>query len=210
MIKILIVDDHAIVREGLKQILSEISDMEVSGEASDGSEAMEEVRKNKYDVIILDIALPDMNGLDVLKEIKSKKPDLSVLILSMHPEERLAVRVLKAGASGYLTKTSAPDELIAAIRKVSLGGEYVTSSLAEKLAFRLRTGSEESLHETLSDREYDVMIKLASGKTVKEISKEMHLSPKTISTHRTHILDKMGMKSNADLTEYAVSNDLLS
>jgi DNA-binding NarL/FixJ family response regulator len=209
MIKILIVDDHAIVREGLKQILSEISDMVVAGEASDGCEAMEQVSKKKYDVVILDIALPDRNGLDVLKDIKNQTPDLSVLILSMHPEERLAVRVLKAGASGYLTKTSAPDELIAAIRKVSTGGEYVTSTLAEKLAFQLRTGSEESLHETLSDREYDVMLKLASGKTVKEIAKEMHLSPKTISTHRTHILEKMGMKNNADLTEYAVSNNLI-
>ena len=160
-------------------------------------------------MVVLDISFPDSNGLNILKEIKSQKPELPVLMLSMHPEEEVAVRALRTGASGYLTKESAPDELIAAIRKVSSGGEYVTSSLAEKLAFILRTGSDKLLHETLSDREYEVMLKLASGRTVKEIAQEIFLSPNTIRTYRTRILQKMTVETNADLMRYAIKHHLV-
>ena len=209
MIKILIVDDHAIVREGLKQILSETSDMVASDEACNGHEALEKIRKKNYDVVILDLSLPDISGLEILKEIKSIKPKTLVLILTIHPEEQYAIRTLKAGASGYLTKESAHDELINAIRKISSGGKYVTESLAEKLAFDLEVDSEKPLHETLSDREYEVMCKLASGETVNKIAKEMHLSPKTISTYRTRVLEKIGMKTNAELTRYAMQHGLI-
>jgi DNA-binding NarL/FixJ family response regulator len=209
MIKILIVDDHSVVREGLKGIISETPDMEVSDEASTGHEAIEKVRKRNYDVVVLDLSMPDKNGLEILKEIKCLKPKISVLMLTIHPEEQYAVRTLKAGASGYLTKESAPDELINAIRKISSGGKYVSESLAEKLALDLEKDSEKPLHETLTDREYEVMCKLASGKTVNKIAKEMHLSPKTISTYRTRILEKMCMETNADLTRYAIQHKLI-
>ena len=209
MIKILIADDHPIVREGLKQILHEAPDMVVADEASNGQEVLEKVWKNNYDVVLLDISMPGISGLDILKQLKSHKPELSVLVLTMYPEEQYAVRVLRAGASGYLTKESAPDELINAIRKVSLGRKYVSSSLAEKLAFELEIDSEKPLHETLSDREYEVMCMIASGKTVKEIAEELFLSIKTISTYRSRILEKMKMKSNAELIHYAIKNRLV-
>jgi DNA-binding NarL/FixJ family response regulator len=153
--------------------------------------------------------MPGRSGLDILKEIKIQKPKLSVLVLSIHPEEQIAVRALKSGASGYLTKSGAPDELIEAIRKVSSGGEYITSSLAERLAFHLRTDSDKPLHETLSDREYEVMCKIASGKTVKEIAKEMSLSPITIGTYRSRIMEKMMMKNNVELATYAIKHGLI-
>lgn len=209
MIKIIIADDHAIVREGLKQIVMETSDMVVADEASNGQEVLDKVWKNDYDVIVLDIAMPGRNGLDVLKQLKINRPTLPVLILSIHPEKQYAVRVLKAGASGYLTKESAPDELIAAIRKVSLGGKYVSSSLAEKLAFDLEIDVEKPLHETLSDREYQVMCMIASGKMVQEIAEELSLSVKTISTYRSRILEKMRMENNAELIRYAIQNRLV-
>ena len=209
MIKILIADDHPIVRQGLKQILHEAPNMVVADEASNGQEVLEKVWKNNYDVVLLDISMPGISGLDILKQLKSHKPELSVLVLTVHPEEQYAVRVLRAGASGYLTKESAPDELIKAIRKVSLGRKYVSSSLAEKLAFDLEIDSEKPLHETLSDREYEVMCMIASGKTVKEIAEELFLSIKTISTYRSRILEKMKMKSNAELIHYAIKNRLV-
>ena len=209
MIKILVVDDHAIVREGLKQILVETSDIVVAGEASDGNQALNQVRKGDYDLVLLDIAMPGMSGLEVLKQLKSERPDLPVLMLSMYPEEQYAVRTLKAGASGYLTKQSAPDELIAAIRKVCMGGKYVTSSLAENLAFYLEMDSDRPAHELLSDREYQVMLMIGSGKRVKEIADELSLSVKTISTNRSRALRKMGMKTNAELTYYAIKHDLV-
>ena len=209
MLKILVADDHTIVREGLKQILGEVPDMIVAGEASDGSEALHKVRKDHYDLVLLDIAMPGIGGLDVLKQLKSEKPDLPVLMLSMYPEEQYAVRTLKAGASGYLTKESASDELIAAIRKVSRGGKYVTSSLAEKLASCLDTYSDKPVHERLSDREYQVVRMIASGKTVTEIADELSLSVKTISTNRSRALIKMGMKTNAELTHYAIKHGLV-
>jgi len=210
MIKILIADDHTVVREGLKQIVAETSDMVVSDEASNGHEVLNKALSSDYDVIVLDITMPGIHGLDVLKQIKSQKPALPVLVLSMHPEEQYAVRVIKAGAAGYLTKESASDELITAIRKVSSGRKYITSSLAEKIASGLETDAEKLPHEFLSDREYQVMCMIAEGKTVKEIADELYLSVKTISTYRSRILEKTGMKTNAELTRYALQNSLIT
>jgi two-component system invasion response regulator UvrY len=209
MIKILIADDHTIVREGLKQIISDISGMEVTDEATNGNEALCKIREGGFDVVLLDISMPGKSGLETLKEIRIEDPTLPVLILTMHPEEQYAVRVLKAGASGYLTKESAPDELITAIRKVTNGGKYISSSLAETLVFNLEVDTDKPLHETLSDREYQVLCKISSGNTISEIAREMTLSVKTISTYRARILEKMGMKSNAELTYYAIKNELV-
>ena len=209
MLNILVADDHTIVREGLKQILSEVPDIIVAGEASEGNQVLNQVRNGDYDLVLLDIAMPGISGLDVLKQLKTEKPDLQILMLSMYPEEQYAVRTLKAGASGYLTKESAPEELIAAIRKVCAGGKYVTSSLAEKLALYLETDFEKSAHELLSDREYQVVLMIASGKTVSQIATELSLSVKTISTNRSRALTKMGMKTNAELTYYAIKHGLV-
>jgi DNA-binding NarL/FixJ family response regulator len=209
MIKILIADDHSIVREGLKQIVADTSDMIVTDEASDGHEVLALLSKNTYDVVVLDIAMPGPTGLEILKQIKRKSPKFPVLILSVHPEEQYAIRALKAGASGYLTKESAPDELITAIRKISTGGKYITSSLAEKLAFELEADSEKPPHKTLSDREFEVMCMIAKGKTTKDIAEELYLSPKTVSTYRSRILEKMKLKSNGGLTHYAINNRLI-
>jgi DNA-binding NarL/FixJ family response regulator len=209
MIRILIADDHTIVREGLKQIISDISGMEVTDEATNGNEALSKIREGDFDVVLLDISMPGKSGLETLKEIRLENQTLPVLILTMHPEEQYAIRVLKAGASGYVTKESAPDELITAIRKVTNGGKYISASLAEKLVFHLDIDTEKPLHETLSDREYQVLCKISSGNTISEIAKEMTLSVKTISTYRTRILEKMCMKSNAELTYYAIKNELV-
>lgn len=206
--RILIADDHAVVRAGLKQIIADAFDAELD-EATNGYEVLDKTWKDGYDVIVLDIAMPGKSGLDVLKELRAQKPRLPVLILSMYPEEQYAVRVLKAGASGYLTKESAPAELVTAIRKVSQGGKYVSGSLAERMAFGLEVGAEKAIHEQLSDREYQVFCMIASGKTLKDISEELALSVKTISTYRSRILEKMGMKSNAELTHYAIKNQLV-
>ena len=209
MIRILVADDHAIVREGLKQILADVSDMTVCDEAASGAETLAKIRKREYDVVLLDISMPGRSGLEILKDIKTEHPKQPVLILSMHAEEQYAVRALRAGASGYLTKASAPDELIGAIRKVSYGRKYVSASLAEKLAFALDIDTKNPPHETLSDREYQVMLMIASGKSVKEIAAELCLSVKTISTYRTRVMEKMNMKKNAELTLYAVRNRLM-
>jgi two-component system invasion response regulator UvrY len=209
MIKILIADDHAIIRKGMEQILAETDDIVAADEACNGQEALEKVRKNNYDMVLLDISMPGRDGLEVLKELKNMRPKLPVLMLSMYPEEQYAVRSLRSGASGYLTKDSAPDELIAAIRKVCSGGKYVSESLAEKLAYKLGDGADTPLHETLSDREYQIMCMIATGKTVTEIGEELSLSVKTVSTHRTRILNKMRMKGNAGLTRYAIENRLV-
>ena len=209
MIRILIADDHAIVREGLKQIVADTSDMIVTAEASDGHEVLALMSQDNYDVVVLDMAMPGLSGLDILKQIKRETPKLPVLILSVHPEEQYAVRALKAGASGYLTKERAPDELITAIRKVSMGGKYITSSLAEKLAFELEVDTEKPPHKTLSDREFQVMCMIAKGRTIKNIAEELFLSPKTVSTYRSRILEKMKMKSNEELTHYARNNHLV-
>lgn len=209
MIKIFIADDHPVVRKGLREIIEETSDMRVADEASNGQEVLAKVFKKDFDVVLLDISMPGRSGLDILKELKSQLPKLAVLVLSIHPEEQYAVQVLKAGAAGYLTKKSAPDELVTALRKVSAGGKYVSPSLAEKLASALETGIDKPPHETLSAREYEVMRKIASGKTVAEIARELFLSPKTISTYRSRILEKMGIKNNAELIRYAIKNRLV-
>jgi len=209
MIKILIADDHAIVRRGLKQILTETPDMIVAGEAHNGQELLEKSRSDQWDVVVLDISMPGRGGLDILKQLKSEQPKLPVLMLTIHPEDQYAVRVLRAGASGYLTKESAPDHLVEAIRKVARGGKYVSPHLAEKLAFNLESLSERPLHEALSDREFQVLRLIASGKTVKEIGEELSLSVKTISTYRTRILEKMKMKNNAEMTHYAIQQKLV-
>jgi two-component system invasion response regulator UvrY len=209
MLTILIADDHPVFRRGLKQIIAEASDMVVADEATDGWEVLSKVRAGDYDVVLLDISMPGKTGIDVLSELKNEKPGLRILMLSMHPEEQYAVRALRAGASGYLTKESAPDELVAAIRKVSTGGNYVSSSLAEKLASVVQENAEQLPHERLSDREYRVMCMIASGKTVSEIAKELSLSVKTISTYRSRILQKMKTKNNAELTRYAINNNLI-
>jgi DNA-binding NarL/FixJ family response regulator len=209
MINILIADDHAIVRKGLKQILAETQDMVVAGEASNGFEVMEKVKNNHYDVLLLDISMPGKSGLDILKELKTESPKLPVLVLSMYPEEQYAVRVLRAGASGYLTKESAPDELVVALRKVAQGKKYVSPSLAEKLAVDLEVDASKPVHEMLSDREYQVLCMIASGKTVGEIAEKLLLSAKTISTYRARILEKMNMKNNAEMTHYAIQSKLV-
>jgi len=209
MIKVLIADDHTLVRKGLKQILQDAKDIHHVDEARDGKETINKVSEQDYDLVILDISLPGRSGIDVLKQLKCSKPELPILILSMHPEEQYAVRALRAGAAGYLTKESAPDELIGAIKKVAGGGKYITASLAEKLAGEIGTNAEKLLHETLSDREYQVMCMIASGKTVKEIAEALNLSVKTISTHRTRILRKMSMDNNAQLTHYSIKNHLV-
>ena len=209
MIRILVADDHTVVREGIKQILVGQKGMVVEDEAANGQETLHKVMKKDYDLILLDISMPGKSGLEVLEEIKAMRPKLPVLILSMHPEEQYAVRMLRAGAAGYLTKASASDKLISAIQKVSGGGKYVTVSLAEKLAYELDAGAEKPRHERLSNREYQVMMMLASGQSVSEVAEELCLSAKTISTYRTRILEKMDMKKNAELTLYVVKNNLI-
>lgn len=210
MINILIADDHPIVREGLKQIIAETDDIVIKGEASDGAEVLDRVRRGRWDVIVLDLSMPGMNGLDLLKQLNVQYPSLPVLVLSMHPEDQYAVRVLRAGASGYLTKESAADQLVAAIRKVAQGGKYVSPALAEKLVFDLDTDSDKPPHEKLSDREFQVLCMIASGKTVTEIAIELALSVKTVSTYRSRILEKMDMQRNSDLTHYAIQQGLIS
>jgi two-component system, NarL family, invasion response regulator UvrY len=209
MMKILIADDHAIVRKGLVQILADSPEAIVVDEASDGKEALAKVDGGDFDLVLLDISMPGRGGLDVLKELKNRNPRLPVLILSMHPEEHYAVRALRSGASGYLTKGSASDELVNAIRKVLSGGKYVSNSLAEKLAEVLDNNTENPIHETLSNREYQVLCMIGSGNTATEIAAEMSLSVKTISTFRARLLHKMRMKNNAELTHYAISNKLV-
>jgi DNA-binding NarL/FixJ family response regulator len=209
MIKILIADDHPLVREGLKQIISGLTDMVVVDEASNGSEVLEKTSKNNYDVAVLDISMPDNNGVDIIEQVKARKPELNILVLSIYPEEQYAVRAFKAGANGYLTKESTPEELIAAIRKVSLGRKYVSTSFAEKLASDLKMDTKQPLHKMLSNREFQVMSMIASGKTIKEIAEKMSLSAKTISTYRTRILEKMGLKNNAEIIRYGIKHGLV-
>ena len=209
MIRVLIADDQAIVREGVKRILSDVPDIVVAGEASNGAEALERVQENGYDVVLLDIGLPALSGLDVLRRLRARKPDLRVLMVSMYQEAEYAVRALKGGAYGFVARATAPEELVEAIRKVSLGRRYITTSLAERLADYIRTGAERPLHENLSDREYQVLCLIASGKTSREIAEELSLSRKTITMHRARTLKKMGMKTTAELIRYAVDNQLV-
>ncbi|MDP9169214.1 MAG: response regulator transcription factor [Acidobacteriota bacterium] len=209
MMRILIVDDHAIVRRGLKELLSDEFHGAAFGEASDARQALDALRKNVWDVALLDISLPGKSGLELLKELKAGWPALPVLVLSAHPEDQFAIRVLKAGAGGYMTKESAPEELAKAIRKILAGGRYVSATLAEKLAFGVRNDPARLPHETLSDREYDVMSRIASGKTVTEIAEELSLSAKTISTYRTRVLQKLAVRNSAQIVRYATRNGLV-
>ena len=207
--RILIADDHAVVRRGLKQILADEFKQAHFGEAANAREALDRLRKENWDAVVLDITTPGRSGLEALKEIREEKPKLPVLVLSMHPEDQFAVRVLKSGASGYMTKESAPEELVGAIKKVLAGGRYVSPSLAEKMASYLAIDSPKAPHERLSDREFVVLRMIASGKTVSQIAEELSLSVKTVSTYRTRILEKTGMTSNAELTHYAIKNQLV-
>jgi len=209
MIRILIADDHPIVRDGIKSILSEAFDEVVADEVSTSQGVLDRVWSRDYDVVLLDISMPGRSGMEVLKLLNRDKPELPVLVLSMHPEEQYAIRVLKAGAAGYLTKESASDELITAIRKVIQGRKYVNSSLAETLALYIESNIKGYPHETLSDREYEVMCLIASGKSIKEIAGELDLSSKTISTYRGRILEKMKMKTNSEITYYAIQKGLV-
>jgi DNA-binding NarL/FixJ family response regulator len=209
MIRVLIVDDHAILRRGLRDLLSDEFQGAAFGEASDAQEALEQLRKKAWDIALLDITLPGKSGLDLLKELKAEWPKLPVLVLSGLPEDQFAVRALKAGAGGYMTKESAPEELAKAIRKILAGGRYVSPALAEKLAFGVKKDLTLTPHETLSDREYEVMSRIGSGKTVSEIAEELSLSPKTISTYRSRVLEKLGVKNSAEIAQYAIRNGLV-
>ena len=207
--RILTVDDHAIFRQGLKQILADSFSLEEVGEAACAADAMRLLRSGRWDLAILDISLPDRSGLELLKQIRNESPATPVLMLSMYAEDQYAVRAMRAGAAGYLTKESAPAELAAAVRKLTSGGRYITAGVAEKLAMALDDHTAGAPHESLSDREYQVLTLIASGRTASEIAEELVLSVKTISTYRTRILEKMGMKHNAELTHYAIKNGLI-
>jgi DNA-binding NarL/FixJ family response regulator len=209
MIKILIADDHPVVRRGLKQVLADEADMKVEGEAANANELLDKLRREPWDIVLLDITMPGRGGLDVLRDLRRERAKLPVLVLSMHPEDQFGLRVLKAGASGYLTKDSAPEELVKAIRKVCGGGKYISPLLAEQLAVRLDSDEPRPPHEFLSDREYQVMCLIASGKRVGDVAKELSLSVKTISTYRLRILEKMGLRTNAELTRYTIERGLI-
>ncbi|MCC6347276.1 MAG: response regulator transcription factor [Nitrospirales bacterium] len=209
MIRILVVDDHPLVLRGLKQALSSEPDMEVSGEAQTAYEALEIAGKGRFDIVVLDISLPDRSGLGVLDELKGRHPGLSVLILSSFPEEQFALRAFRSGASGYVTKKSAPEELVKAIRKIASGGKYVSQSLAEKLASVIAMDGGEPPHEELSSREFQIMSLIAAGKTTGEIADALCLSASTVGTYRSRILEKMKMKNNAEIVRYAVENNLV-
>jgi len=209
MIRILIADDHAIVRAGLKQFIADQADMEVAAEASSGSEAIAAVRARDFDVVLLDISMPDKNGIDTLKTLKHVKPELPVLMLSAYAEDQYAVNLLRAGAAGYLNKEAASTQLVGAIRTVVHGRKYVSPSLAQILADGVSGDADRPLHAELSQREFQIFCKLAAGAAVSKIADELNLSVKTVSTYRTRILEKMAMKSNADLTYYAIKNGLI-
>ncbi len=209
MIKVIIADDHTIVREGLRQIISKASDMTVSAEANNGQEVLDRIRKEKYDVVLLDINMPGRSGFEVLKEIKRDYPRLPVLMLSVHAEEEIGVRMLKAGASGYLSKESTPKELVQAIRKVYTGGKYVSAILAEKLASDVETGMTGTPHDILSDREYQVLCMVALGKATDTIAEELSISVKTVRTYRQRLMEKLNAKNDVELTHYAIEHKLI-
>ena len=209
MLNLLIADDHSIVRRGLRQILEETTDIQVGGEAANGREVMEKIRAQSWDALVLDITMPGPSGLDVLKLVKAHSPELPVLILSMHAQDQYAGRVLKAGASGYLPKESAPEELVNAIRRICAGGKYLTVEQVLKLGCLAHSAEERLPHESLSDREFQVLRHIASGKAVSQIGVELKLSVKTVSTYRMRLLEKMRLKNNAELTHYGVKNGLV-
>ena len=209
MIRIVIVDDHAILRRGLTQIIAESGDMQVVGEAESSSAALRLLREKPCDVVLLDVSLPDRNGIETLKLVRRELPKLRILMLSMHPENQYAVRALKAGAAGYLNKQSAPSQLLSAIRQVNRGGKYVTPAVAEELANSIGDAVDQPLHHTLSIREYQTMCLIASGKTPTEIGRLMSISVKTVSVYRARVMEKMRLKNNAELTHYAIKNQIV-
>ena len=208
-IRVFIADDHAIVREGLRRILAADPAFEVAGEGKDGHEVLAAVRAGGFDVLLLDLSMPGRSGIELVKQVKSESPALKVLVLSMHAEDQYAVRAIRAGASGYLTKDSATTQLVAAIRKAAGGGLYITPAVAEQLALRLQAPDEELPHKRLSDREHQVFLRLVAGDSVTAIAERLHLSVKTVSTHKTHLLEKMGMGSVAELVRYAIAHGLV-
>jgi two-component system invasion response regulator UvrY len=209
MKKILVVDDHAVVRRGLQQIVSDSLDVVLVNEAKNGEEALAQVQKTRHDLVLLDISLPDRTGIDVLKDLKAIQPDLPVLMLSIHPEEQFAIRALRAGASGYLTKACPPEELILAIRKILAGEKYVSANFAQRLISNLNKAGPNLPHQNLSDREHQVMCMISQGRTPKQIASELKVSIKTVSTYRSRILEKMNMQSNAEITRYCLEHELI-
>jgi DNA-binding NarL/FixJ family response regulator len=207
--KILICDDHKIVREGLRQILQQLEEVTLISEAQNGHETLIILKEIKFDILLLDISLPDQNGLVVLQSVKAKWPLTNVLMLSMHPQEQYAIRALQLGASGYLTKDTASEELLLAVRKISAGGKYISQPLAENLALHLDNETFGQKHEILSQREFEIMIKLANGKSLMEIGHELCISDKTVSTYRSRVMEKMGLSKNTDLTRYCIENKLI-
>ncbi|MGH9329138.1 MAG: response regulator [Vicinamibacterales bacterium] len=209
MIKLLVVDDHPVVRQGIRQMLADAVDIVVEDDAVNGAEALTKGRRNHWNAILLDLSMPGSDGLEILKQLRSERPEMPILVLSMHPEDQFALRAIRAGASGYLTKDSAPQELVTAIRKVVAGGHYVSPWLAARLAREIASNSPKPPHEELSDREYQVMMRIASGKTTKEIASELCLSPKTVGTYRLRLAKKMNLSTDAELTAYVFRNRLL-
>lgn len=209
MIRVLVADDHTIIRDGLRQILADTPDLSVAGEAANGNEALEKIRSERWDVLVLDISMPGRNGLDLIRQIKSECPALPILVFSMHQEEQYAARALRAGASGYLTKEADSGLLVSVIRKVAQGGVYLSPRMAERMVRELHPGGERLPHETLSDREYQIFRELVSGRSVSDLADELCLSVKTISTHKKRILQKMRMTTTAELVRYAVENKLI-
>ena len=209
MIKVLLADDHAIVRDGLKQILSRTGDIVAGGEAKDGQEVLRLVRDGKWDLLLMDMSMPGRSGIDLIKQVKSEQPRLPILVLSMHQEHQYAVRAIRAGAAGYLNKDSASELLVSAIRKVVSGGVFVSQTAAELLARETMGGADAAPHTLLSDREFQVFNMIVQGKTVTEIAAELSLSVKTVSTHKTHVLEKMNLANQAELVRYAIAHQLL-
>lgn len=207
--RILIADDHPVVRQGLRQVLDAVEDLDVAGEAKDGNEAVALAGRVAWDVAVIDYNMPGKGGVELVKELRRRFPDRPVLVLSMYPEDRYALRLLRAGAAGYLNKESAPEELVGALRKVAGGGRYVSAALGEKLALAVSGDDETPLYEKLSDREYQIMWLLASGRTVGEIARQLFLSANTVSTYRTRILKKLNVKNNAELMRYAMQHQLV-
>lgn len=209
MIRVLLADDHAIVRAGLKELLEDTGDIEVAGEATNGQDVMAQIRARDFDVAVLDMTMPGRSGIELIKLVKDEKPKLRILVLTMHSEEQYAVRALKAGASGYLTKEAAADQLVAAIRRIAAGGAYVSPETAERLVLDTGPHAVAAPHTLLSDREFQVLQMIAGGRSVGEIAKRLSLSVKTVSTHKTRILQKMGLSNQAELIRYALEHKLL-
>ena len=207
--KILICDDHKIVREGLRQILQQLEDVTLIEEASNGNEIVNVLKTDTFDVVLLDISLPDKSGLEILQMVKTKYPSTNVLMLSMLPQEQYAMRALKLGASGYLTKDTASDELLKAVNKVSAGGKYISQALAENIASHFEKDSVKQKHDILSDREFEIMLKLSNGKSLQEIGNELFISVKTVSTYRSRIMEKMELSKNTELTRYCMGKNLI-